>query len=69
MQDDGLQSGERSLAADLAAEKARKDGKDVLLTEAARIVGDAAELNANRTQIAMRERAAAASMPKATIVR
>ncbi len=69
MQDDGLQSGERSLAADLAAEKARKDGKDVLLTEAARIVGDAAELNASRTQIAMRERAAAASMPKATIVR
>ncbi len=59
LQDDGLQSGERSLAADLAAEKARKDSKDVLLTEAARIVGDEAELAAARTQLALRERASA----------
>ncbi len=68
LQDDGLQSGERSLAADLAAEKARKDTKDVLLTEAARIVGDASELVANRTQLAMRERASN-GQPKATLVR
>jgi two-component system OmpR family sensor kinase/two-component system phosphate regulon sensor histidine kinase PhoR len=56
LQDDGLQYGERSLAADLAAEKARKDSKDVLLTEAARIVADEAELFATRTQLALRER-------------
>ncbi len=59
LQDDGLQSGERSLAADLAAEKARKDSKDVLLTEAARIVGDEADLAASRAQLALRERGAA----------
>ncbi|MBP8296135.1 MAG: carboxy terminal-processing peptidase [Burkholderiales bacterium] len=38
--DDGLQAGERNLASLLAAEKARKDAKDVLLTEAVRILGD-----------------------------
>ena len=54
--DDGLQAGERSLAADLAAEKARKNAKDVLLTEAARIVADDADLSAGRTQLALRER-------------
>ncbi|MGL4406856.1 MAG: carboxy terminal-processing peptidase [Zoogloea sp.] len=42
--DDGLQAGERSLAADLAAEKAYKARKDVLLDETARIVMDQAEL-------------------------
>jgi carboxyl-terminal processing protease len=67
LRDDGLQAGERSLAADLAAEKARKDSKDVLLTEAARIVGDEAELLATRTQLALRERNAAAG--KATTLR
>jgi len=61
LQDDGLQSGERSLAADLAAEKARKDSKDVLLTEAARIVADNADLSARRTQVAMRDRSGTAS--------
>ncbi|MDD2669321.1 carboxy terminal-processing peptidase [Zoogloea sp.] len=60
IRDDGLQSGERSLAADLAAEKARKDGKDVLLDEAARIVADEAELSNAKPQLAMREKAKAA---------
>ena len=38
--DDGLQAGERSLAAELAAEKAGKSAKDPLLDEAAHILGD-----------------------------
>ncbi len=43
-QDDGLQANERSLSADLAAEKARKDAKDVLLDEAVHILGDELDL-------------------------
>jgi len=39
-QDDGLQGDERSLSADLAAEKAAKEAKDVMLTEAANILSD-----------------------------
>lgn len=54
LRDDGLQAGERSLAADLAVEKARKDAKDVLLDEAARIVADVAELQGDRTQLVLR---------------
>lgn len=57
LQDDGLQYGERSLAADLAAEKARKEKKDVLLTEAARIVADESGLTLGKTQVALRDRA------------
>ncbi|MBS0346003.1 MAG: carboxy terminal-processing peptidase [Proteobacteria bacterium] len=56
LRDDGLQSGERSLAADLAAEKARKDVKDVLLDEAARIVADEVDLLSGNAQVAMRNR-------------
>ena len=44
LRDDGLQSGERSLKAELASEKAFKDRKDFLLEETARIVADAAVL-------------------------
>jgi len=44
-EDDGLQSNERSLSADIAMENARKNAKDVLRTEAAAIVADAAELS------------------------
>ncbi len=40
-QDDGLQSNERNLAADLAIEKANKEFKDILLSEAANIMSDA----------------------------
>jgi len=43
--DDGLQSDERSLSADLALEKARKNARDVLLTEAAAILADEVGLN------------------------
>ena len=41
-QDDGLQPGERNLTDELAAEKARKSEKDILLDEAVHIVSDAA---------------------------
>ena len=40
LRDDGLQPGERKLAHELAAEKARKDAKDILLDEAVNILGD-----------------------------
>ncbi len=42
--DDGLQSNERSLSADLAIEKSRKNATDVLQNEAAAIVNDLATL-------------------------
>ncbi|MBC8719010.1 carboxy terminal-processing peptidase [Ochrobactrum sp. Marseille-Q0166] len=42
--DDGLQSNERSLTADIALEKARKNADDVLQNEAAAIVSDLAGL-------------------------
>ncbi len=42
--DDGLQPGERNLASELAAEKARENAKDVLLIEAVMILGDAARI-------------------------
>jgi carboxyl-terminal processing protease len=38
--DDGLQANERNIAAQVAAEKAAKAAKDVLLDEAVRVVGD-----------------------------
>ena len=63
LRDDGLQVGERSLAADLAAEKARKEVKDVLLDEAARIVADEAELLAARPQLALREKQKSLGQP------
>jgi carboxyl-terminal processing protease len=40
VQDDGLQSNERNLDADLAMESARKNAKDILLNEAANILSD-----------------------------
>ncbi|HEY0120445.1 MAG TPA: carboxy terminal-processing peptidase [Rhizobium sp.] len=45
-EDDGLQANERSLSADIAIEKARKNAKDVLLNEAASILADEADLQA-----------------------
>lgn len=53
-QDDGLQANERSLSAELAAEKARKDAKDVLLNEAANILGDAVDLIKTNNKLAER---------------
>lgn len=43
-EDDGLHANERNIAADLAEEKARKDAKDVLLVEAAHILGNEVDL-------------------------
>ncbi len=44
VKDDGLQSDERSLNADMAIDKARKSAKDILQNEAASIVADLAGL-------------------------
>ncbi|MBK8738454.1 MAG: carboxy terminal-processing peptidase [Betaproteobacteria bacterium] len=52
--DDGLQAGERNLASLLAAEKARKDAKDVLLTEAVRILGDEVGLRKSDARLVAR---------------
>lgn len=53
-QDDGLQADERSLQAELASEKKRKDEKDVVLDEAAHILADEVDLIRNDTKIAAR---------------
>lgn len=53
-QDDGLQANERSLSAELAAEKARKNAKDVLLDEAAHILGDEVDLIKTNNKLAER---------------
>lgn len=52
--DDGLLAGERNLSAELAAEKARKNGRDVLLIEAANILGDQVELLNSSVNLAER---------------
>jgi carboxyl-terminal processing protease len=44
IRDDGLQPGERSLAIEIAAQKARESAKDILLIEAVHILGDATRL-------------------------
>ncbi len=54
LRDDGLLAGERSLSAELEAEKARKDARDVLLDEAAHIVGDMAMLLQSDAALAAR---------------
>lgn len=54
-QDDGLQYDERDLQAELAAEKAAKDAKDILLQEAANILAD--EVGMLRTDTRMASRA------------
>ncbi|QND55036.1 carboxy terminal-processing peptidase (plasmid) [Phyllobacterium sp. 628] len=51
-QDDGLLANERSLTADLAAEKARKSAKDVLLNEAVHILDDQADLLKTNPKVA-----------------
>jgi carboxyl-terminal processing protease len=54
LRDDGLQANERNLNAELAAEKAKKNEKDVLLNEAARILGDEVDLRKSRTPLVVR---------------
>jgi carboxyl-terminal processing protease len=61
-QDDGLQSNERNLTVELAAEKAQKNVKDVLLNEAVHILGDEVELLKVDTRLAARV------MPGASLV-
>ncbi|MBC7686126.1 MAG: hypothetical protein H7176_12985, partial [Bdellovibrionales bacterium] len=53
-QDDGLQADERNLQAELAAEKAAKDAKDILLNEAANILSDAVGMVKTDTRLATR---------------
>jgi len=53
-QDDGLQADERSLKSDLAEEKKRKAEKDVVLTEASRILADEVDLLHADTKLAAR---------------
>jgi len=55
--DDGLQANERSLSADLAAEKAQKNAKDVLLNEAAQILSDQSDLIKGNTKFAAQQAA------------
>jgi carboxyl-terminal processing protease len=52
--DDGLQGDERSLSAELAAEKAAKNAKDVYLQEAAHILADEAGMLRSDTRLASR---------------
>ena len=54
--DDGLQPYERTLATELADEKARKDAKDVLLNEAVNILGDEVDLLESHASVAARAR-------------
>ena len=54
--DDGLQANERNLATELAAEKSRKNAKDILLTEAAHILSDEVEFLKKDTKLAARVR-------------
>lgn len=54
LRDDGLQVNERNLTVELAAEKAAKDAKDVLLTEAAHILSDEVDLLKTDTRLAAR---------------
>jgi carboxyl-terminal processing protease len=61
--DDGLQGDERSLASQLAAEKAAKNAKDVYLQEAAHILADEAGMLRADTRMASR------TMPYLSIVK
>lgn len=52
LEDDGLQSNERNLTAELAVEKARKSAKDVVLGEAVHILSDEVGLLKTNTELA-----------------
>ena len=62
-QDDGLQADERNLANELAAEKARKNAKDVLLNEAVRILGDEVGILKTNASLAAQVRPGSLLMP------
>ena len=61
--DDGLRADERNLTNELAAEKAQKNAKDVLLDEAVHILSDEAGLLKTGVSIAARAKAGSASAP------
>lgn len=63
-QDDGLQANERNVTANLAAEKARKDEKDIYLNEAAEILGDEVELLKSNVRLAARVQQSPVSEPR-----
>jgi carboxyl-terminal processing protease len=63
LRDDGLQANERNLSNDLAAEKAGKNAKDILLTEAVRILGDEVGLLKPGASFASRFKPGAALTP------
>jgi carboxyl-terminal processing protease len=60
IRDDGLQAGERDFANELADEKADSKAKDVLLNEAAQILGDDVDLLQPRAGFAVRKAAGSA---------
>jgi carboxyl-terminal processing protease len=62
--DDGLQANERDLVSELAAEKARKNDKDVFLIEAANILGDAVTLRKSGVAVASSVKPASAATMK-----
>ena len=61
--DDGLQTDERNLANALAAEKARKNAKDVLLNEAVHILSDEVGVLKTNASLAARVRPGSLLMP------
>ncbi len=61
LRDDGLQANERNLSAELAAEKAQKGEKDVLLNEAAHILSDEVDLLKAKAPLIVRANADAAA--------
>jgi carboxyl-terminal processing protease len=61
--DDGLQADERNLSKELAAEKVRKDAKDVLLIEAIHILGDQVDVLKTSVKLAARPKPASRLTP------
>nr|WP_313951948.1 carboxy terminal-processing peptidase [Accumulibacter sp.] len=61
--DDGLQADERDLGNELAAEKARKNAKDILLEEAAHILGDQVGLLQRENRVAARHQPDSSMIP------
>ena len=61
--DDGLQADERNLTNELAAEKARKNAKDVLLNEAVHILSDGVAVLKTSASLAARARPGSLLMP------
>jgi carboxyl-terminal processing protease len=62
--DDGLQADERNLAADLAAENARKNAKDALLNEAVQILSDEVAVSAPGVRVADRVKPGPMGLPR-----